>query len=275
MRYLVAECQLSIGRSCQAVGLSRAAWYKTPLDRLKRDSEVIEALTKMTDEHRSWGFWMCYDRLRLDGRMWNHKRVYRVYCELGLNHKRRTKKRLPKRDRQSMEVPSIPNAVWALDFMSDALYVGRRFRTLNILDEGVREALTIEIDTSLPGQRVVRVLKRLSAWRGLPQAIRCDNGPEFISQVFVDWCQDNGIEIRYIQPGKPNQNAFIERFNRTYRKEVLSSYLFEDLNQVREITYRWLITYNEYRPHDALGGLPPTVFREQKTAKNSIYELST
>ena len=143
------------------------------------------------------------------------------------------------------------------------------------MDEGVREALTIEIDTSLPGQRVVRVLERLSAWRGLPKAIRCDNGPEFISQVFVDWCQDHGIEIRYIQPGKPNQNAYIERFNRTYREEVLSSYLFEDLDQVREITYRWLITYHEQRPDDALGGLPPTVFRKQKTAQNSTYEVST
>ena len=103
----------------------------------------------------------------------------------------------------------------------------------------------------------------------------CDNGPEFTSQVFVDWCKRQGIETRYIQPGKPNQNAFIERFNRTYREEVLSSYLFENLNQVRQITHDWLITYNERRPHDALGGLPPSVFREQKTAKNSIYELST
>ena len=212
------------------MGLSRAAWYRPPQERLERDGEVITALTKMTDEHRRWGFWKCYQRLRLDGQPWNHKRVYRVYCELGLNHKRRTKKRLPNRVRQPMEVPSIPNAVWALDFVSDALYVGRRFRTLNVMDEGVREALTIEIDTSLPGQRVVRVLERLSAWRGLPQAIRCDNGPEFISQVFVDWCKDHGIEIRYIQPGKPNQNAYIERFNRTYREEVLSSYLFEDLD---------------------------------------------
>jgi len=264
-----------VWRSCQAVGLSRAAWYKVPEDRLKRDGEVIAALTRITDQHRRWGFWKCYQRLRLDGKRWNHKRVYRVYCELGLNHKRRTKKRLPSRVRQPLEVPSIPNAVWALDFMSDALYVGRRFRTLNVMDEGIREALTIEIDTSLPGQRVVRVLERLSAWRGLPKAIRCDNGPELTSQIFVDWCQDHGVEIRYIQPGKPNQNAFIERFNRTYREEVLSNYLFEDLDQVREITYRWLITYNERRPHDALGGLPPAVFRKQKTAKISTYELST
>jgi putative transposase len=273
--YLVAECQLSVRRSCAAVGLSRAAWYKPPADRLEKDSDVIEALLAVTDAHRRWGFWMSYQRLRLDGHRWNHKRVYRVYCQLGLNQKRRTKKRVPVRERQPLDTPTTPNAVWALDFMSDALYVGRRFRTLNILDEGMREALSIEIDTSLPGDRIVRVLERVCTWRGAPQAIRCDNGPELTSQVFVDWCARMGIAIRYIQPGKPNQNAFIERFNRTYREEVLNSYLFEDLDQVREITYNWLLAYNEQRPHDALGGLPPTVFREQQTAKNSTYELST
>ena len=271
----MAEHEVSIGRACEAVGMSRAAWYKPPQDHLARDKEVIEALTRITDENRRWGFWMSYDRLRFEGYPWNHKRVYRVYCELGLKHRRRTKKRLPARDRQPLDTPLTPNTVWALDFMSDALYVGRRFRTLNVLDEGVREALAIEIDTSLPGERVVRVLERLSSWRGLPQAIRCDNGPELTSQVFVDWCKRMNIAIRHIQPGKPNQNAFIERFNRTYREEVLNSYLFEDLDQVREITYDWLIAYNERRPHDALGGLPPTVFRERQTVKNSTYELST
>jgi putative transposase len=273
--YLVAEHEVSIGRACDAVGMSRASWYKRPQDRLERDKDVITALTTVTDEHRRWGFWKSYDRLRLDGHRWNHKRVHRVYCQLGLNHKRRTKRRLPVRDRQPLDTPSMVNAVWAIDFMSDALYVGRRFRTLNVLDEGMREGLTIEIDTSLPGERVVRVLERLCAWRGVPEAIRCDNGPELTSQVFVDWCERMAITLRYIQPGKPNQNAFIERFNRTYREEVLNSYLFEDLDQVREITYEWLIAYNEQRPHDALGGLPPVTFREQQTVKNSTYELST
>ena len=159
--------------------------------------------------------------------------------------------------------------------MSDALYVGRRFRTLNVLDEGMREALAIDIDTSLPGEQVVRVLKRLCAWRGVPQAIRCDNGPELTSPALVDFCQDMGIAIRYIQPAKPNQNAYIERFNRIYRDEVLNCNLFEDLDQVRQITADWLINYNERRPHDALGDLPPTVFRERQTAHNSTCELST
>ena len=271
----MAEHKVSIGRSCRAVGLSRASWYRQPQDRLERDREVIKVLMRLTDANHRWGFWQSYQQIRQAGYGWNHKKVYRVYCELGLNHKRRTKKRIPPRERQSLDTPSTPNAVWALDFMSDALYVGRRFRTLNVLDEGMREALAIEIDTSLPGERVVRVLERLCDWWGAPQAIRCDNGPEFTSQVLVDWCQRMNIAIRYIQPGKPNQNGLIERFNRTYREEILNCYLFEDLDQVREITADWLIKYNEQRCHDALGGVPPTVFRERQNAQNSTYQLST
>lgn len=136
---------------------------------------------------------------------------------------------------------------WSLDFVSDALYCGRRFRTLNVLDEGVREGLGIEVDTSLPSERVVRVLEQITSWRGYPKEIRCDNGPEFLSQAFADWCRVHEIGVRYIQPGKPNQNAYIERFNRTYREEVLDFYLFEDLDQVREITHEWLGRYNEQR----------------------------
>jgi putative transposase len=123
---------------------------------------------------------------------------------------------------------AAPNQIWSVDFMSDALYCGRRFRTFNVLDEGVREALAIEIDTSLPSRRVVRALERIKEERGVPQAIRLDNGPELIAQELADWCDRNNVELRHIQPGKPDQNAYIERFNRTYRDEVLDSYLFDD-----------------------------------------------
>jgi len=270
----VAEQRMSIVKSCEAVGLSRSAWYRERSDRLERDRPVIEALQELVEKHNRWGFWKCFRRLRLDGHEWNHKRVYRVYRELGLNLRRKTKKRIPTRDPLPMEVPARANAIWSLDFMQDTLYVGRRFRTLNVLDEGVREILDIEVDTSLPGERVVQVLERLRMWRGLPEAIRCDNGPELISQVFVDWCEEHGVELRHIEPGKPNQNAFIERFNRTYREEVLNAYLFESLDQVREITYEWMECYNEQRPHDALGGLPPTVYREMITREVSLSEMS-
>ena len=158
--------------------------------------------------------------------------------------------------------------------MSDALYHGARFRTFNVIDDHNREALAIEIDTSLRAPRVIRVLERLKEQRGVPDVLRLDNGPEFISQVLADWCKENGVAIRHIQPGKPNQNAYIERFNRTYRNEVLNLYLFRSLDEVREITSRWINEYNEQRPHDALGGLPPCVYANQNR-KNSSFELST
>ena len=192
-----------------------------------------------------------------------------------LNLPRRTKKRLV-RPMQPLDVSGMPNEVWAIDFMSDSLYQGRRFRTLNVLDEGVREALAIEIDTSLPALRVIRTLEQLQAWRGLPKAIRLDNGPELTSEDFTQWCADRGVELRFIQPGKPNQNAFIERFNRSYRTEVLDGWLFESLEQVRQITHDWLRSYNEDRPHDALGSLPPVAYRERLLAREkSTSELST
>jgi putative transposase len=136
--------------------------------------------------------------------------------------------------------------------------------------------LAIEIDTSLPAKRVVRVLQRLVELRGAPQAIRMDNGPELLAEEFVTWCERHGIEPRYIQPGKPDQNAYIERFNRTYREEVLNAYVFEDLEQVREITAEWLQVYNEERPHEALGSMPPARFRAMiESRTTSTSELST
>lgn len=253
--------------------LSRSSWYR-PGNQPAGDEAIIEALNALVEKRPRWGFWKCYDRLRLTGHSWNHKRVYRVYKAMKLNLPRRTKRRLPKRVQQPMQVAPQANARWAMDFMSDALYHRRRFRTLNVLDEGVREVLDIVIDTSIPGARVVRTLDQLVAVRGKPEAIRVDNGPEYLSQVFADWCQDNGIALNYIQPGKPNQNAYIERFNRTYRHEVLDAYIFESLSQVREITRAWIREYNEERPHDSLGRIPPAVFRRRvENAENSTLEL--
>ena len=177
----MAEEKLSVRRACNIVGLARSAWYCKPVDWMSRDREVIDALQEIVEKHNRWGFWMCFERLRLDGRPWNHKRVYRIYTALGLNHRRRTKKRVPKRTVHPLVVPAAPNEVWSIDFMHDSLYGGRPFRTFNVLDDGVREILDIEVDTSLPGPRIVRVLERIKAWRGTPKAIRCDNGPELLS----------------------------------------------------------------------------------------------
>ncbi len=265
----MAEGELSVRRACDLAGLSRSAWYSGPEDRLARDSEVIDALLAIEKKRPRWGFWKCFHRLRLDGRLWNHKRVYRIYKELGLNHKRCTKKRLPRRTRVPLDVPARPNADWSIDLMQDTLYSGRRFRTFNVIDEGVREVLGIEIDTSLTGERIKRVMEQMKEWYELPEVIRCNNGPEMLSQAFTEWCDANGVEFRYFQPGKPNQSAYIERFNRTYRDEVFSAYLFKDLDQARQITWEWMQEHNEERPHEALGNLPPAVYRRKLEARNS------
>ena len=160
--------------------------------------------------------------------------------------------------------------------MHDALYCGRKFRTLNVIDEANREALAIEIDSSLPSARVIRLMEQLAEMNGLPAAIRCDNGTELTSHAFTDWCRDKGIHLAFIDPGKPDQNAFIERFNRSYREEVLSAYVFADLEEVRDITEAWRVSYNEERPHDALGYLPPALYRERVLKiEKSNSELST
>jgi putative transposase len=176
---------LSIQRACRAVNLSRAAYYRAAKDFTPGDEPVIEALNGVVARHAGWGFWKCHERLRLDGHQWNHKRTWRIYRAMRLNLPRRARKRLI-RPSQPLDAPLLPNEIWALDFMSDSLYQGRRFRTLNILDEGVREALAIEIDTSLPAERVVRTLQQLITWRGCPKAFRSGPGslnsfPRFIS----------------------------------------------------------------------------------------------
>jgi putative transposase len=240
----------------------------------QRDGPVIEALTTLGATKPRWGFWKYVDRLRFTVHRWDHKRLWRVYCHLWLKLPRRPKQRVPARVVQPLHVIPQPNVVWAVDFMSDTLSGGRRFRTLNILDEGVREVLAIEVDTSLPAERVIRVLEQVTAWRGQPQAIRLDNGPEFLADCFTTWCADRGIALRFIQPGQPNQNAFVERFNRTVRHEMLDAYVFESLDQVREISAQWMREYNEERPHDTLGRVPPSLFSARQTAGSSPIKLS-
>ena len=259
-------------RSCRCIGLSRAAYYNKPSGR-DRDADVIRAINTEIDRHPRWGFWKTFKALRRKGHRWNHKRVYRVYCKLKLNQKRRAKKRLPKRIKRPLVVPQRPNQVWSADFMSDTLYTGKRFRTFNVIDDFNREALQIEIDTSLTSKRLIRVFERLRLERGLPDTLRVDNGPEFLSGAFVSWAESNGRTIQYIQPGEPNQNAYIERFNRTYRNELLDLYLFRNLAEVRDATYWWMIEYNEQRPHDSLNDLTPVEYME-KNAENSTYKLS-
>ena len=191
---------------------------------------------------------------------------------MGLNKPRKVKRVLPKRTPKPLDVLPIANHQWALDFMHDSLYCGKTFRTLNVIDEGTRECLAIEIDTSLPTARVIRVLEQLKQERDLPNQLRMDNGPEFISAQLVDWCDEHGIDIAYIKPGKPQQNGFCERFNGSFRREFLNVYLFESLTQVRDMAWAWMLDYNYERTHDSLNKLPPSIYRQQ--LENSSLELS-
>jgi putative transposase len=273
---LVTEYGLKVARACRIVRFSRAAYYRDPRSAVERDRAVIAALERVVERHPRSGFWKCFGRLRRQGHGWNHKRVHRVYCALKLNLPRRTKRRLPTRLRQPLEAPRQLNGIWAIDFMADALYGGRKIRTLNVIDEGNREALAIDVALSIPSVRVIRVLQELVAVHGRPAALRVDNGPELISEAFLTWCGEQRIEVRHIQPGKPDQNAFIERFNRSYRHEVLDAYVFDSIDEVQQVTDEWLEDYNSERPHDSLGQVPPRSFlpRPDRPLESS-YQVST
>lgn len=263
---MVSQHRLPVVRACQVVRLARAAWYRPPRPVRERDAEVIEALTAVVAESSRWGFWKCYDRLRHQGRRWNHKRVHRVYCALRLNRFRRTKRRVPRRPRVPLTAPPVLNQTWALDFMHDALYDGRAFRILNVLDHGNREALAIEAGFSLPSRRVIALLDELIALHGAPEVLRMDNGPEFLALALAEWAERHGIRLEFIQPGKPAQNAFIERFNQTYRTEVLDANVFSSIHEVRTISNDWRRRYNTERPHDSLGRVPPLLFIPRPTS---------
>ena len=273
MRFLTEVHARPLSRSCRCVGLSRAAWYVPPLDWTVRDAELIAALADRVEEHPGRGFWKYCDQLRKARPDWNPKRIYRVYKAMKLNLRRAAKRRLPKRERVPLYVPRLPDSVWSVDFMSDALSCGRRFRTFNVVDDFNREVLHIEIDTSINSDRLVRVFEQLKRDHGLPQVVRTDNGPEFLGEAFTAWAKGSGVAIQYIQPGKPNQNAYIERFNRTFREEVLDRHLFARLDDVREAAHWWMIDYNEERPHDSLGGLTPAEYRIRH-AESSTFEMS-
>jgi len=237
------------------VGISRSGFrYQA---KKSDDGEIREQLCLIAERKPRWGFKKMTDYLRNQGYPWNHKRVYRVYCEMKLNLRVKPKKRLPIRTPKPLIVPPAANISWSLDFMSDSLSNGRAFRTLNVIDDFNREGLWIEVDTSIPAERVVRVLEMLSSWRRYPHQIRVDNGPELISRRLAEWAVQHQVELAFIQPGKPAQNGYIERFNRTYRESVLDAYLFSTIREVQAITNDWLEEYNAIRPHAALGGLPP------------------
>lgn len=268
---MVSKHGLSYRQSCDALRLSRSVYRYQPAD--KKDKDVIGTLLELTKRYPRYGFKKLFVKVRQMGHGWNHKKVYRVYCMLGLNSRRKGKRRISSRERQPLTVSFSPNQTWSVDFMSDALRCGRRFRTFNVLDDFNREALGIEIDLSLPSRRVIQLLDNIGMMRGYPLRLRLDNGPEFVSLALADWAEKHGVTLQFIQPRKPTQNSYIERFNRTYREEVLDFYIFNNLNEVREITEKWMDQYNTERPHQSLKNMTPLEYR-LLTKNNENYTIT-
>ena len=249
--------EVSIRVVCRAFGISETCYrYQPKLS--DENAKIADWLLRLTETYKRWGFGLCYLYLRnIKGYGWNHKRVYRIYRELGLNLRIKPRRRIHRDRPDALSEPVAINQVWSMDFMSDSLDDGRRFRTFNVLDDYNREGLGIEVDFSLPSERVIRSLEQIIEWRGKPLALRCDNGPEYISQTLIDWANQKQITLLYIQPGKPTQNAYVERFNRTVRHEWLDMQSFNSIEHAQLLATQWLWTYNNERPHTAIGGIPP------------------
>ena len=227
--------------------------------KLSNDNALIaDWLLRLTYNNRRWGFGLCFLYLRnVKGMPYNHKRVYRIYRELELNLRIKPRRRL-KRDRPDpLDVPRQINTVWSIDFMHDALANGKAFRTFNVLDDYNREGLGIEVDFGLPAPRITRVLDQIIEWRGKPKVIRSDNGSEMCSAEFQTWAEKRSIRLLFIQPGKPTQNAYVERFNRTVRHEWLDEHLFDSIDHAQRTATQWLWRYNNERPNMAIGGITP------------------
>ena len=257
-----------IGKACRLLKLSRSSLrYQS----IKDDDVIIRRLEILARDNPVEGFWKCYGRIRNSGMVVNHKRLHRVYKEMKLPLRRKVKKRLPSRVKEPLAIPGDFTHTWSIDFMSDVLSNGTKFRTFNVIDDYNREILFIEVDYSLKSSRVIWVLRHLINRYGKPHKIRMDNGPEFVAKLAKQWSEANEIEFKYIQPGQPTQNAYIERFNKTYRNSILDAYLFDSIDEVREITQIWVDDYNVNRPHDSLGGLSPRMYRaknEQSTRRS-------
>jgi putative transposase len=250
---------LSITRACRIVSLSRSSYhYKS----IKNDNEavIVNRMKELIEKHKSWGFPILHDILRREGLVKNHKRTWRIYRDNGLTLKIRKRHKRASGIRLELAEPTRPNERWAMDFVQDQLWHGSRLRILAVLDVFTKECLALEIDTSINGERVSRVLDWLVMTRGKPEAITVDNGPEFAGMALDRWAYQNNVTLDFIQPGKPIQNAFIESFNGRLRHECLNQHYFVLLREAKTIIEDWRVEYNTFRPHGSLNGLTPEQF---------------
>lgn len=261
VQLLQEEHGYSQRRACQIAQCNRTTARRA----IKRQEYpgLRERLRELAGQKKSWGYRMLGGALRLEGWALNHKRAYRIYKEEKLDLRPKHRKRLKSEKRGRAAAPQAINEVWTMDFTSDRLCDGRPFRTLNVIDIFTRRCLGIEVDTSLSSERVVRVLERLTGQFGQPKLLQIDNGPEFRGKTLDVWAKKNGVELHFIDPGKPTQNGHIESFNGRFRQECLNQEWFTSLKEARLLIEQWRLDYNTIRPHSSLGYLPPEIWLEK------------
>src|SRR6185295_6140413 len=263
---------LSERRALAVVHMSAAALRYAP--RPDPDPGLRDRIVALAHRHRRYGAGMIYLKLRQEGRVVNHKRVDRLYAEARLQVRRRRRKKVPLADRQPLVRPQQPNEVWSADFVFDRTAEGRVLKCLTIVDDATTEAVAAVPARAIGGLAVTRILDRLAIDRGLPMALRTDNGPEFCSRAMLTWAYDRGVTLRLIEPGKPNQNAYIESFNGRFRDECLNEHWFTSVPQAQTIIETWRREYNDERPKKALGGLTPAAYARQLTTGPKVAKVT-
>lgn len=258
MVYLQEDHHLSERRACTIVGLCRSSCRYQAIP--KDDVEIRSRLRELAEERHKFGAPRLHIMLQREGYQINHKRTERLYREEGLSLRLKKRKKRESHLRVIIDRPERVNQHWSMDFVSDSLFNGRKFRVLTVVDDFSRECPVLEADHSLTGKRVSRVLDRMALTRGLPEVITVDNGPEFISKALDLWAFENKVKLRFIQPGKPVQNAYIESFNGKFREECLSEHVFVSLHSAQEIIESWRRDYNTNRPHSSLNNMTPEEF---------------
>ena len=256
---MIEQFQLSERRACRLVGLSRDSFRNPPM--ASEQTQTLRCrIVDIAHQRRRFGYRRVHDLLRRDFPGVNHKRVYRLYREANLAVRKRKKSKRPLNERVPLQLAKAVNEVWSMDFVSDSLSNGRRLKYLTVADDFSHECVDIAVDFGIAGEYVTRLLDRAAVFRGYPDMVRTDNGPEFTSRVFMAWAQTHGIRHILIQPGCPMQNGYIESFNGKFRDEHLNESWFETLQQARNAASTWKQDYNQVRPHSSVGRIPPAEF---------------
>lgn len=250
---------ISERKACLLVGINRASMRYQPQSK-ESDVELSARIQELALERKRFGYRRIHHLLRREGTEVNHKRVYRLYREAGLTVRKRKRRKSLCVEREPLLLPSLPNHTWSMDFVMDALSSGRRIKCLTIVDDFTKECLDITVASGISGDEVVAILEAIAAFRGYPEAVRTDQGPEFTGKALDQWAYDHGVILKLIQAGKPTQNAYIESFNGKFRDECLNEHLFRDLSHARKLISDWRIDYNENRPHSSIGYLTPSEF---------------